>query len=135
MEMSVHRYNAIEAIRNQLADHFLTDTFAPMKGGVLSHIAKVRGDKNEPSAAISPKRLRCKQQREQLVVRQIEGCVNDADGRSRPRADADLAIRKCVNFQLMQRDAQASRQAAGIVHIRGPGMDGDIFHGDQPLLM
>ena len=78
----------------RLADDLLADRFAGMKGGVLPHVAEVWRDKNEPPAAISPKRFRGEQQREKLVVRTVERRINNADGRSRPRAHAQFAIRE-----------------------------------------
>ncbi len=94
MEVSVDGYDTIETIRNETSDHLLANAFAGMKGDVLPHVAKVRGDKNEPLAAISPKGLRSKQQGEKLVVRLVERGVNNAHRRSRPRADAQFAVRE-----------------------------------------
>ncbi len=129
VEVSVDRYDAIETIRDEKADHLLAYAFAGMKGDVLPHVAKVRGDESEPLTAISPQRLRGKQKGKKLVIRPVERGINNPHGRSRPRANAQLAIRKCVDVELMQWQPQTSCQTAGVVHISRQAMDGDTVHG------
>ena len=55
-----------------LPDDLLADRLAGMKCSVLPHVAEVGRDKNEPRAAISPKRFRREQQGQELVVRTVE---------------------------------------------------------------
>jgi hypothetical protein len=96
MQMRVERDDAIEVVSQKRADRTLADRFSRMECCILAHVAKVRGDKNQPHGSVTPQSFSCEQQGYQLFIGEIERTADNRSRRGRADGRSQLSIGKSM---------------------------------------
>ena len=92
--MGINSDNSICDPGEQPADRLLADRFALPKGCVLTHVAEIGRQQDDPLAAATPQRLGCEQQRDEFVIGVIERSVDDGSRGSRTYRHSNFPIGK-----------------------------------------
>src|SRR5690606_20788073 len=90
------------------------DSLSLPEAAILTHVCEIRRDEPDPGCAQVPRRRGHKEQRQELVVRSVEG--RDEENRPPPHRGTDsnerLAIGESVYFQVA--DFTAGRAGEGV---------------------
>ena len=76
--MRVDGYDPVHSPGQQPPDHLLADRFAVEESSILTHVAHVRRDEDQPLRAIAPQRLGSEHDCEQLFGGTVERGIDDA---------------------------------------------------------
>ena len=128
MQMRIDSNDAIEAARKQGANDPLIDRLTSMKGGILTHIAKIRSSQDQSACAFATKRFSREKQCQQLVIRPVERRINDACRRRRSDSHAKFAIREGMYIDRMKWNPKPGCKALRIANGRRKRMNGCFIH-------
>ena len=111
MQVRVHGDDAVEALRQQLADHALADGFTRRERDVLAHVAQVRGDQRHAGCAERSRGGGREHQLDELLVGAVEAAADRHRRRQvRRQREPGLAVGEAMHFDDPAGQARRGRQ-------------------------